>query len=224
MKKIIMTAALSACASLVFAQATVTSANIVGYNKDVSNPGLHMSGYQFLGDDTTPAGVFGDQLPIGTKISVFNGANYDNSTYEIYFDFGTFMNVTNWNPNTLDLGLAKGFWVENTGASVATAVLSGEVQVADSVTNEIVIGLQQLSYPYPVARNVLDLDFTPSIGDKISVYNGSNYDTSTYEIYFDFGTFMNVTNWNPSAIDIAVGQGFWYEAVSAQTWVANKPF
>jgi hypothetical protein len=96
--------------------------------------------------------------------------------------------------------------------------------MASSVTNSIVTGLQLLTYPYPVARNILDLGFDgASIGDKIYTYDGG-YSISTYEEYFDLGSFMNVTNWNPNTIELDVGEGFWYQAVAPGTWVANRPF
>lgn len=223
MKKIIATVALVTAVAAVTAQ-TVTSANIVGYNKDVGPAGLHISGFAFQGDDSTPGGVFGDQLPLGTKIYTYaNPGGYTIATYEEVFDYGTYTFIPQWNPNTQDLGGANGFWVENLSGAEQTAILSGEVLMDDSVTNSIVIGLQLLSNPYPVQATVDSLGFTPSLGDKIYKYDGG-YTISTYEEVFDYGTYTFIPQWNPSTVSIGVGEGFWYEAVAPATWVATKPF
>jgi len=224
MKKLVMTVAVLACATSMVAAQTVTSANVVGYNKDIGAPGFHISGYAFTGSDTSPQGVFGDQLPLGSKLYTFNGATYDVSTYESVFSWVTFTSVDQWNPNTLDLSGANGFWVENVGAASATAVLSGEVELAATVTNSVSTGFQLLSYPYPVASTVADLGLSPAIGDKIYAFNGATYDVSTYESVFSWVTFTSVDQWNPNTLTIGVGEGFWYEATAGQTWIANRPF
>jgi hypothetical protein len=220
MKKLVMAAVIVACAaSMVSAQ--VYSANIVGYNKDVGTTGLHISGYAFSSMDTSPQGVFGDQLPLGTKLYAFTGAGYDISEYSSVFDYNTYTYVDAWDPNTLDLGGATGFWVEL--QSDATAILSGEVEMADAVTNSLAVGLQLLSNPYPVSSQVKDMGFDPTIGDKIYAFTGSGYDISEYSSVFDYNTYTYVDAWDP-ALTIDVGEGFWYEATAEQTWVANRPF
>ena len=71
MKKLLMTAAVLATASIVTAQ-TVTSANIVGYNKDVADTGiLEISGMQFVGG-TDLRSAYGDSYPMGTVCYVYN--------------------------------------------------------------------------------------------------------------------------------------------------------
>ncbi len=220
MKKIIATAAMAACAAVVTAQ-TVTSANIVGYNKETAtSAGFAISGAQFeTGATNTPSSVYGDQLPSGSKIYKFNGTSYDTSEYGSVFVPISGL-VTKWNVE-LDLSGGVGYWVEYPEA--AEAIVSGEVPSADSITNSIEAGFNLVSYPYPVERVITNLGFAPAEGDKIYVFNGSSYDTTEYgSIFVPISGF--VTKWNNETLSIDVGQGFWYETDSAQTWIAEKPF
>jgi hypothetical protein len=196
----------------------------VGYSTDAGPTGLHIAGYQFIDGSETVESVLGDQLPVGTKVYLYTtGSGYSISTYESYFDLDTFTTVTNWNPKTADLSGATGFWVENNSGAAVQSIMSGEVPMDDSFTNSIVEGLQLLTYPYPVAMDVVDMGFSPNIGDKIYTYS-SGYSIATYETYFDIDTFTTVTDWNPKTASVEVGEGFWYEGVAASTWVATRPF
>jgi hypothetical protein len=221
MKKLIMTAAVLACAGIVSAQ--VYSENIVGYAKDVaSGAGFHISGVPFDVADPSPEGVFGSQYSLGTKIYLWTGSGYAISTYSSVFDYGTYTYVDQWDPNTLDLSSGNGFWIETVGAE--TAIKSGEVNLSDSVTNSIVVGFQLLSNPYPVYQTVAAMGFSPTRCDKVYAFTGTGYAISTYSSVFDYGTYTYVDKWDPDTLTIDVGEGFWYEAVSAQTWVATRPF
>jgi plastocyanin domain-containing protein len=227
MKKMMIISALTACAAVVAAE-TVTSANIVGYNKDTLPVGLKISGYQFSADETLDD-IYGGQYPEGTKLYTYTaGAGYGASaTYETYFDLDTYQNVTGWNPATVTLSTGQGYWLDNSSGSVTEeAVVSGEVPSADVVTNNISIGLQLIAYPYPVAMNLVDMEFSPTEGDKVYTYNaGTGYgDSATYESYFDLDTYQTVTGWNPNDVTVDVGEGVWYEAVADQLWIVNRPF
>lgn len=211
MKKIIATAAFVAAAAAVTAQ-TVTSANIVGYNKATTEAGFLIKANQFSTTNQTPEGVFGSSLPVGSKIYTFDGSAYSISTYTAGF-FGA---PDYWN-NALDLGQGVGFWVETAG--VEEPIVSGEVYMDDSVTNSIAVGFQLISYPYPVERTVKTLGFTPEIGDKVYKFSGGSYQISTYTA----GFFGAPDDWNNDFI-LEVGEGFWYEAVAATNWVVNRPF
>lgn len=217
MKKIMLAAVGFAFAASI-ASAQVTSANIVGYNKDTANAaGLHISGMQFLNETNTPTSVYGDQLPKGSKIYKFDGS-YTIVTYtDVFVPIQGL--VTKWS-SEVDLGNGDGYWVEVPSAS--EAILSGEVSTENSITNNIEIGLQLVSYPYPVERVITNLGFTPAKGDKIYVYDGS-YTIITYTDVFVPIQGL-VTKWSNETLSIGVGEGFWYEAVSPQTWIANKPF
>jgi len=220
MKKLVMTAAVLACATSMVAAQTVTSANIVGYNKEASAVGFHISGMQFdNAAANTPTTVYGDSLASGSKIYTWNGSSYVIASYGP--SFVPFVGlVTKWN-NEPALGNGDGYWVESVG--VAETIRNGEVPMDAAITNSIVAGFQLCSYPYPVDRVISNLGFTPTSGDKIYAWNGTGYDIVSYGP--SFVPFVGlVTKWNNETLPIAVGQGFWYEAAAGSTWIATKPF
>ena len=211
MKKLVMTVAVFACAASIASAQTVTSANMVGYNKAAMATGLQILGTQFDTGDNTPEGIFGDSLPYGSKIYSYNGG-YSIST----FTEGVFGNPDDWD-TALDLGQIQGYWVQ-IPAGAYTNIISGEVYLDDSVTNSIVIGLQLVSYPYPVERTVSQMGFVPSYGDKLYKYAGG-YAISTYTE----GVFGNPDAWD---LDFAlgVGEGFWYQSGVNTDWIVDRPF
>jgi hypothetical protein len=97
------------------------------------------------------------------------------------------------------------------------------VPLDDSVTNNLVPGLQLISYPYPVQVSISQMELNPTVGDKIYKYvPGSGYggNIATFQSVFIGGTAWNVD------LTFDVGEGFWYESASAGTvqWVVNRPF
>jgi hypothetical protein len=228
MKKLVIGAAALACASIVSAQ-TVTSANIVGYNKDVSAAGsFHISALQFTVDNPTPEAVYGTSLPVGSKIYAWNGAGYLISTFAENVDWSTWPPTTNytWIGDSITFENSDGYWVENAGASEATTIIAGDVPMSAIVTNGLVVGFQLISYPFPVARNVADLELNPTVDDKVYAWNGSGYDIATYAEDIDWSTWPPTTNtvWLGDTVNLAVGEGFWYETSTARDWVVNRPF
>lgn len=215
MKKIVMTAvALASAATMV--QAQVTSANIVGYSKVVNQSGIQIMSVQFDSGDSTLTGIFGDTLPEGSKVYKYVNGTYDGNiaTYGPVFMVGN-----TWTPD-LTIEQGSSFWVE-TSATV-TNIISGEVDLSAAVTNNIVPGLQMLSFPYPVERTIDQLGITPTEGDKIYKFVDGSYDgnISTYG-----EVFLSGYAWKPS-LTFGVGEGFWYQsnAVTTNEWVAEKPF
>ena len=220
MKKTVITLAVVAFAAAAV-QATTTSANIVGYSKSTSSTLYAIAANQFSGNDN-PSEVFGSSYPVGTKIYVFSGGSYSTTEYIDTFD-ENFNAVQAWSPDTLTVTPGTGYWVENNSGSEIEAILAGEVSSEASIETSLTTGLQLISYPYPVARTVSQMGFSPTVGDKIFVFNGSSYSTAEYIDTFD-ENFNAVQEWSPSTLSVGVGQGFWYEANADQTWTAVKPF
>lgn len=212
MKKIIMTAALVACAAVVTAQ-SVTSANIVGYSKVESANGFVIVAQQFEGSDASPTGLFGDTLPLGSKIYKFDPV----SGYAVSEYATIFLSGDAWD-TPLDLSDGS-FWVET--SVVSENVFAGEVDLADAVTNNIVPGFSMLAYPYPVEVGIADLDITPTLGDKIYKFDPvSGYSVSEYA-----SIFLSGDAWDTPLV-FAVGDGFWYESASLtdNVWIEARPF
>lgn len=222
MKKTLLIAAAALISASAFAATNVvSSANIVGYNKEITaENGLKISALQFdTGTSNTPTSVYGDNLPKGSKMFLWNGSGYEIASYtDVFVAFVG--NVTKWDANP-EFFIGDGYWIDSAG--VSTSVLSGNVILSDSVTNGLIEGVNLVSYPYPVDRVITNLGFTPNKGDKIFIWNGTGYDIASYtDVFVAFQG--NVTKWDNETNSISVGQGFWYESVSNSTWIANKPF
>ncbi len=204
-------------ASIASAQEVVTLGTF-GFVKNAHTNTYHISGMQFDNSPSnTPTIVYGDTLPKGSKIYVWDGG-YTIAEYNDVYVPGQGL-VTKWDIDP-ELGNGQGYWVEV--PSTTNATLSGDVPMADAVTNSISIGLQLCSYPYPVDRVVTNLGFTPSKGDKIYDWSGG-YVITEYNDVFVPGQGL-VTKWNNETLPIAVGKGFWYESVANTNWIATKPY
>lgn len=221
MKKLIMTAAVVACAAVVTAQ-TVTSANIVGYSKNsaVGSGAIDIVSPQFLAGDVgmTIADAFSG-VTEGAVVYKWNGAGYDVATF--YEGFGWF--DAGFNPKD-DVLIAQGeaVWLQG-GASTVDVITSGEVPMADSITNSLAVAsISMVANPYPVAMTIDDIPLTNiSEGDIIYLWNGSGYVVATY--YAGFGWFD--AGFNPlGTTPIAVGQGFWLQCATGGDLIFNKNF
>ena len=203
--------ALVCVATFLVAAQAVTSKNIVGYNKTVLNSGLQLLGTSFIKTNATPETIFGDRLPVGSVVYLYNGVGYNVAKYIQ----GIGGNA--WN-NSFDIGQGVAYWVEVPEGSM-TNLLSGEVETADAVTNTVATGLQLFAFPYPVEMTAKTLGFTPTVGDVIYYYNGVGYNVAKYI------QGIGGNAWN-NDFSIPVGTGFWYEshASSNTLWIAERPF
>jgi hypothetical protein len=229
MKKLVMTAAVLACAaSIVSAQ--VYSQNVVGYAKVVSpGNGLNMLGAPFLGtnavDVTT---LIGNNVPVGTKIYVYSDGAYS-SILEYKVITGpppAFTQTTNWNGSATVDG-TTGFWLSlPAGASDNTTVFSGEVPQGD-MNITIYPGLNMINYPYPASVLWTNTAFAqnPTVGDKVYTWdaNSQSYDViNEYKIFTGPPpAFAQTTNWQDQALSLKIGKGIWYSSASVTTNVVT---
>jgi len=220
MKKSMVALLLSGIISGAASAQSVSSANIVGYVKAIHPSGRVIAAMQFNNGTNTPETVYGDSLPLNSKIYVWNGSGYTIATYGQVFVPGQ-GSVTKWDTNPL-LEAGRAYWVET--PSEVEAIISGDVLMDESIEIEIHEGLQLLTFPYPVERTITDLGFTPSIGDKLYVWNSeTGYVIITYGPVFVPGQ-GSVTKWDNESLTVKVGEGFWYSAVLDNTWSVAKPF
>lgn len=204
------------------AQDVSIMSSIIGVSHVQEPTGFHIAGMQYNADSTnTPASIYGDTLPFGSKIYRWSGNYYDSSEYNEFYDFDIFDYVVKWDVD-FSLGDGEGYWVY--APLAVDTYLNGDVPLADAITNTISVGFQICSYPYPVDRVVTNLGFTPSYGDRIYVWNGTGYDYAEYNQFYDFDIFDYVVKWDNETLHLDVGQGFWYKSTVATNWVAQRPF
>ncbi len=199
-----------------------SSMGIVGITHVQQNQGFYIAGMQYnSGQTNTPLTIYGDTLPLGSKVYKWNGTGYQPSEYTLVFDFDLLQDVEKWDADfSLDSG--EGYWVEVPSAT--SSYLNGNVPVDDAITNSIAAGFQICSYPYPVDCAITNLGFTPSLGDKIYVWNGTGYQSSEYTLVFDFDLLQDVEKWDNETMVVKVGQGFWYESTVATNWIVQRPY
>jgi hypothetical protein len=220
-------------ATLVQAQEVVTSVNAVGYVKKTitkGEPSLLRQDFLTMDADPTPETIFGDTLPIGTKVYTWDGSSYTISEYrDDVFDLDLLQVVTNWNVEImLDTGV--GFWVilpDDAPEASYDVTLLGEVPNSGTESNEV-SGLALVGHPYPVETSfkATDLASQGIIGDKAYFWDGQSYTVLEYrDDVFDLDLLQIVTNWNLD-VTIALGEGFWYQRADATTidWVEPQPY
>lgn len=232
MKKLLMTVAVLACAASVVS-AQVTSANVVGYNKNTSQAGLQLYSLQFFGSaDATPTSLFGDSLPVGSKLYIWandgaGGGNYSAIAEYIQPPFPPGA-ATKWDSDPV-VSLGDGFWINlPSGAADVEGVFAGDVLMDATADVTIEPGLQLVCNPYPCDILITDLGITPTVGDKLYVWTndgagGGNYTTIAEYIQPPFPPGA-ATKWDNTTLVITVGQGFWYKSNAGGdttlTWTA----
>ena len=240
MKRVLMMALVVVGVAGLFAVAQeVTSVNAVGYVKLTLPEGFSQVRNDFInldGEDATPENVFGDKLPVGTTLYVWDAAgnSYLEASYavrSIVVDPGpppVFQTVTNWGGDAITLDQGVGFWCGiPLGAGAQEVAVMGEVPdvgVGNTTPVTVLEGFNLIAYPYPNDKAWTETELAtvaPAVGDTVYVWNGSQYLESTYavrSIVVDPGpppVFQTVTNWGGDDITLTVGQSFWYKKASA---------
>ncbi|MBP7274792.1 MAG: hypothetical protein KBA51_01155 [Kiritimatiellae bacterium] len=225
-------------AVVAIAQQAVYSSNVVGFvTVDVPRGGMIMLRNDFVnpdGGDISPSTLFGDTLPVGTKIQKWETdgtPGYSFSTYSIAFGPPPlFLAETNWTPDTVSLERGGGFWVQiptNAPDASYTVTVSGEVPDEAEATVPVAEGLNMLAYMFPaeVLWTNTTLAKKAKVGDRVYLWDGSQYNISTYAVTFGPPpAFAPATNWSLPGMKIPVGRSVWYNATEADTWTEASPY
>lgn len=252
------TVILGICSMIAVAHAQSTTMGVVGVTR-VQKPasGLNLVGNNFGDSNSTlneiaPINQFnGSTLFAETdRVYIWDAALpgyslyllYDNGITREWRDISDFFKSGSY-PADPVIPAGGAFWVEAAGSTVdEDFFVHGDVVTEASVTNQIVVGLQQLSYPFSqdIELNSISLKDNASgstlFGDADRVYA---WDAAgqTYNLYLLFdngivrqwraiGDFFNTNPaFSPAPIQIELGDGFWYEAVSSGfTWIESNNY
>jgi hypothetical protein len=211
-KTLLLGAALTVAAiAAVQAQTPVYSVNVVGYHKVVIPHGFTMIANQVNGTNNTVAALF-QTPPLGTTIYKFAGASFQSFQYD---DFGSPIGIT-WFPNgNATLNPGEGAFVYNP-SSAYTNTFAGEVLVG-SITNNLPAGFTIRSSGLPQGGALGSaLNFPAAQGDTIYRFNGSSYNSFSYD--FVPPTFTTL-GWFPSEPSLGVGESFFVFKTSNTDWV-----
>lgn len=164
MKKLIMTAAVVACASIVSAQ--VVSDNIVGYTK-VTAVGGELS-LVSLNFNTGGALVGADlcaNLPALSSVYVWDKVS---QTY-----LATSKNTRGAWVGDVGVDIGDAFWIEAAGAGSTELVFAGEV-LQDPALIPVSAGLTATGYFFPVAKDVTTTQIAADLPALSSIYVWDN--------------------------------------------------
>jgi hypothetical protein len=209
----------------------VLSQNAVGYVKAEVQPGefsLLAQPFNSIDGDPTPSNVFGDSLPVGTTLYVWDAvsATYSFETYQTQTAGFPPVTTTNWSPDTALLEPGKGFWVQV--PTTVDVTLMGEVPANASADVSIVEGFTMAAVPYPVDITVEEtaIGANPAVGDTIYLWDSEtqSYSFITYQTETSGFPPTTTTNWAPSSVTIPAGSGFWYQTTVARTPSESKPY
>lgn len=224
MKKLMMTAAVLACAASIVSAQSVTSANIVGYAKPKTIPAgsFEILVPQFSGKDggTTLDNAFAD-LNENSVVYVWTGTGYEEYTW-----YGP---VNGWYSKTFipsgDVVLSEGtaVWLKD-GSSGAAPIMSGEVPSAASITNTVAAGFNLVANPYPVATTLDSISGAGGIAenDVIYVWTGMGYEEYTY--YGLANGWYSKTFVPSGSVAVPVGVGFWLSSGAGGDIIFTKNF
>lgn len=249
MKKLVMTAAVLTCAASIVSAQTVTSANIVGYQKQ-ARPSLQMVGSAWktgsLDSILGHGHLAGPSVDLADKAYIYTAG----SGYEQFYLYATEFNGAAVEWRSAATGLADGeimngtaIWLESSGFVSGDIINAGEVELGEFATNSIPAGLDMLSYPFSVevadinSLTLLTSGFSFSVGfpanpdlsDKLYIYTpGVGYTTYFIHDNAPFGK-----EWRDAAdpdspledaVSLPLGSGFFYEAVSPFDWIETNPY
>ncbi len=165
---------------------------------DSQNPQNSAAGwFKFLQQNLTNTPV----LPYGSILTEWNGVNFVGET--------NLATQVGWFPNGDNLMVPgrSAFFINPTNSfSVPFAGWMPQ----QTISKSIVAGENYVSSLVAIAGHVqTDLGYNPNSGDKVLLWNGTNFTTNTYTY---------PTGWSPSEPYIKIGEGFVILAVQSNIW------
>ena len=199
-------------APLAFAQTNVLSQNAVGYVKKTLDKGdlylLDMDFNDIDGNVTYPQDVVGSQLPVGSRLFIWNGSGYDIEQYQA----ATKTTPEGWAPNTSAIVPGVGFFVQvDAGAPLPSYDLYLLGEVPSAATSDITLeeGLTMTGFPYPASVSWTSTAAAAGavVGDRLFTWTGSGYDIAQYQA----ATKTTPEGWSNPSATIEIGQGFFFD-------------
>jgi hypothetical protein len=191
--KTLLIAAAALVAGVISSNAQVYSANIVGYCQVGLTNGLTLVSNP-LDNGTNDLNSLFPTAGFFDTVYQFNGSGFNISTYT-----GT------WSP---DLIVPPGSGVFYSGGANQTTTFTGQFAVSN-LSKSINAGLNIVGSQIPESATLENLNFPTSFFDTAYFYRNGGYVISTYT-----GT------WGPD-LTLGVGEAFWINAGSSETWTQN---
>ena len=183
-------AALAAGALTSMAQGNVYSLNIVGYVNVPLATGYNLIANP-LDNGTNDLNSLFPNATLGDTVYTFNGTTFNSAVF-----------ISSWSPDPV-LPPGVGFFYQASGPATNTFV--GNV-LTGNLTNHVAAGYSIVASQVPQADTLENLNYPGQIGDTAYYWNNGSYSSSVF-----------ISTWSPDTI-VGVGQGFFINASSPETW------
>jgi hypothetical protein len=249
MKRMKYIVALVATVGIFSAQAVeVDSVNTVGFANVNLGQGMNIVGAPFVtvGDTETSLNDLFDlsEFTAGTSIVnsdvvfVWTGTGYD--TYFLSSSAPPTYAETAWvnlaGTAQVDVKLQPGeaVWLDRVAAA-ADITFKGEVMSSANTDIVLSTGMNMISFPYSVSALLNDFDISNATAgtsivnsDVVFVWTGLGYDTyflsAAAPPTYAETAWVNLSGTAKVDVDMPIGKGVWYDAQSAFTLSAAKPY
>ena len=238
MKKMLLVMAAGVFVAAGTAQAqseTVTSVNVVGYYSVTLPPAklLMLSAPLLSFEGATLADMFGDQLPDGTKVYIWDRsktpAQYSSASYQ---STPPFVPTPVWGGSYTNVLLpGDGFFLKTPNSGITnTVTIMGEVPAIENDYGTNVVsnlsGLNIVSYSFPV--DVVFTNTTLAADSDVQVIYLWNEQTQTYSTYArqaaGFPPVPFSGNWPAGSPTIPAGRAFWVKTATSLDWTEVAPY
>ena len=189
-KALLCAAALAAGALTSMAQGNVYSLNIVGYVNVPLATGFNLIANP-LDNGTNDLNSLFPTAALGDTVYTFSGGQFNPSVF-----------ISSWSPDAV-IPPGIGFFYQANGPFTNTFV--GNVMTGN-LTNHIAAGYSLVASQVPQADTLANLNFPANLGDTVYYWQNGAYSPSVF-----------ITSWSPDVV-VGVGQGFFVNASSAETW------
>lgn len=222
MKKILSIGIAGALAGVIAVQAqtNVASQNAVGYIKhDIERGDFKLIQTPFFdidGSDVTVDEVFGDQLPIGSSVFIWDA---DAQSYK-----SESLLIVGWTPGTNVFIPGQGFFVSVPSTAPETqytAYVMGEVPDSSTLptaTVSIANGFTMTGVPYPVDTiwTSTTLAASAPVGSSAFLWDSVSQSYKSES--------KLIVGWVPGTNVIKAGDAFFFRTASATNWTETKPY
>jgi hypothetical protein len=218
----------------------VYSLNVVGFQKLTAvSQGLVLVSTPFERSPNTLDDVIGPQLTGGKSEGVADQVIMWDAQSQQYERYWLKSGTNRWftlygQPATNAIILTRdGFWLRNQRTSNQVVIVSGDVVTGPAITNDLVPGLNLVSYPYSSQIDINQSALTngkagksEGAADQLVLWDEAGKSYRRYWLRQSDRKWCTLTNTVAVNVFVGGGVGFWYRNVNtnAFAWVETRPY
>ena len=219
----------------------VYSVNIIGMQKIAvsSNLAIRSNPFQsaLIGDVAGKSGRASSFSTIADNIQIFNATNQSYVTYFLGSNatLGAHWRLGSTPQTNFYLPPGVGYFYRSRSTTPWTNTIVGDVVLAPAITNIIRPGLNLLSYPYSVSRNLTNLNLKfgrassfSTVADNLMIFNTSNQSYTTYFLGSNatLGVHWRLGGSAVTNLILEPGAGFFYRSrlTNIVNWIETSPY